>query len=133
MIVKRNVPSGVTNRAPILGSMFRMAKHRLGRHYIREWRKAKGLSLRRLADRLEVTPGGEPLLSYVSLGRIEKGEQPFNEETIDAIAEALGVTRLMLLEIHPEREGALIELFKRLPEKDQEHARRYLETLARSA
>lgn len=110
-----------------------MAKHRLGRHYIKEWRKAKGLSLRKLADRLEVSPGGDPLLSYVSLGRIERGEQPFNEETIDAIADALGVTRLMLLEVHPEREGTLIDLFRRLPEKEKEHARQYLETLAKIA
>lgn len=110
-----------------------MAKHGLGRHYIKEWRQARGLSLRRLADRLETTAGGEPLLSYASLGRIERGEQPFTEETIQAIADALNVTRMALLEMHPEREATLIELFKRLPEAEQEHARRYLETLAKTA
>lgn len=133
MLVNRSGTPGGTLFCATPATLCPMAKQKLGRHYIKEWRKAKGLSLRKLADRLEVSPGGEPLLSYVSLGRIERGEQPFNEETIDAIADALGVTRLMLLEVHPEREGTLIELFKRLPEKDQEHARKYLETLAKTA
>lgn len=110
-----------------------MAKHGLGRHYIKEWRQHRGLSLRRLADRLETTAGGDPLLSYASLGRIERGEQPFTEETIQAIADALGVSRMSLLEMHPEQEATLIELFKRLPASEQEHARRYLETLAKTA
>lgn len=110
-----------------------MAKQGLGRHYIKEWREFRGLSLRKLADRLEASPGGDPLLSHVSLNRIENGEQPFTEETIQAIADALGVSRMELLEIHPGREAQLIQLFKSLPESKREHARIYLETLAKIA
>ena len=41
--------------------------------YVRQWRQRRGLSLRKLADRLETTPGGDPIVSYASLSRIEKG------------------------------------------------------------
>ena len=42
------------------------------RTYIKEWRNKRGLSLRRLAERLEQTPGGDLMLSHTSIGRIEK-------------------------------------------------------------
>lgn len=114
-------------------SMIRMAKHPNGRHYIKEWRKKRGLSLRRLEARLEVEPGGEPALSYVSLSRIEKGEQPFDEQSLQAIADALDVTRSMLLEINPEVEGEVIDLVRRMDEKTRKQAIVILSAMSKSA
>lgn len=84
------------------------------RTYIREWRNKRGLSLRRLAERLEETPGGELMLSHASIGRIEAGKQPYTQSTLEAIAAALGVTAAMLLEINPEKDGDVIDITLRL-------------------
>lgn len=82
--------------------------------YIKEWREKRGLSLRRLAERLENTPGGDLLISHTSIGRIEKGTQPYSQPTLEAIAEALGVTASMLLEVNPEKDGDVIDITLRL-------------------
>ncbi|HSH41623.1 MAG TPA: helix-turn-helix transcriptional regulator [Arenicellales bacterium] len=44
-------------------------------HPLRAWREQNGVSLRQLADRLR-GDDPEPLISYASLGRIERGLQP---------------------------------------------------------
>ncbi len=84
-----------------------MAEKRYTRTYIREWRKKKGLSLRRLADRLELD-GPHDTLSHASLGRIENGEQPYSQPILEAIAQALDCTVLDLLSRDPSKEGEVI-------------------------
>lgn len=84
------------------------------RTYIKEWREKRGLSLRRLADRLEYSPGGDPLISHTSIGRIEKGQQPYSQPILEAIAAALGVSAWMLLEVNPEKDGDVIDITLRL-------------------
>lgn len=88
--------------------------------YIKEWREKRGLSLRRLADRLEHTPGGEPIISHASIGRIEKGQQPYSQPILEAIADALGVAPVMLLEVNPEKDGDVIDITLRLNEASPE-------------
>lgn len=85
-----------------------------GRTYIKEWREKRGLSLRRLADRLEQSPGGDLLISHTSIGRIEKGQQPYSQPILEAIAEALGVSASMLLEVNPNVDGDVIDITLRL-------------------
>lgn len=82
--------------------------------YIKEWRTKRGLSLRRLAERLEEAPGGELMLSHASIGRIEAGKQPYTQSTLEAIADALGVTAAMLLEVNPDKDGDVIDITLRL-------------------
>lgn len=84
------------------------------RTYIKEWREKRGLSLRRLAERLEHTPGGDLLISHASIGRIEKGQQPYSQPILEGIADALGVTTWMLLEVNPEKDGDVIDVTLRL-------------------
>jgi len=84
------------------------------RTYIKEWREKRGLSLRRLAERLEETPGGELLISHASIGRIEKGQQPYSQPILEAIAAALGVPAYMLLEVNPDKDGDVIDITLRL-------------------
>ena len=84
------------------------------RTYIKEWREKRGLSLRRLAERLEQTPGGDLLISHASIGRIEKGKQPYSQPILEAIAAALGVPAWMLLEVNPEKDGDVIDITLRL-------------------
>lgn len=91
-----------------------MDKPQYQRTYIKEWREKRGLSLRRLAERLEETPGGELLISHASIGRIEKGQQPYSQPILEAIAAALGVPAYMLLEVNPDKDGDVIDITLRL-------------------
>lgn len=108
-----------------------MPPRKLRKTYIREWRERRGLSLRQLAGRMESEPGVE-LISYASIGRIETGEQPYSQEILEAMAEALGVTVSMLLEHNPEREGRVVELFSQMPPDRQKLALDMMETLAKT-
>lgn len=98
-------------------------------HYIREWRTKRQLSLRRLAARMEREPG-EPLISHASLGRIETGDQPYSQEVLEALAEALNVSRSALLEMDPTKEGEVIDLVRRLDDRKRAQALDYLKFLA---
>jgi len=69
-------------------------------HFVAEWRRYKGLSLRQLAQRLEYEPGVE-LLSSTSLNRIEKGEQGLTPDVMHALADAFGCGAEDLILINP--------------------------------
>ncbi|MEL7111663.1 MAG: helix-turn-helix transcriptional regulator [Pseudomonadota bacterium] len=92
----------------------------MAEHYIRAWRKKRGLTLQALCDRMESEPG-EPLISYSQLTRIERSISPYTQKTLEAIAIALDVTPAMLLEDDPDKEGEVVDLIRRLeqaaPEK----------------
>jgi transcriptional regulator with XRE-family HTH domain len=87
-----------------------MEKPQYGRTYIKEWRDKRGLSLRRLAERLEQEPGGDLMISHTSIGRIEKGQQPYSQPILEALSRALGVPAWMLLEVNPEKDGDVIDI-----------------------
>lgn len=108
------VAPGVTIVSAPLPNMLGMTEQLYRKTYIKEWRERRGLSLRRLADRLEQTPGGDLLVSHSSIGRIEKGQQPYSQPILEAIASALGVTASMLLEMNPEKDGDVIDITLRL-------------------
>jgi transcriptional regulator with XRE-family HTH domain len=64
-------------------------------------RKAKGLSLERLAERIE------PATNYQTLQKLESGERPITMEWIERIAAGLGMEPMELLTGNevPSREG----------------------------
>lgn len=114
-------------------SMTIMAKNKQGQHFIRGWREKRGISLRKLAAKLETGPDGEPLVSYASLSRIENGEQPFSEPILNAIAEALDVPRAMLLEMDPKKEGHIVDLLNKMDRQTRDQAIKMIELLAQSS
>lgn len=67
--------------------------------FIREWRKYRGLTLQRLADRLDMTP------SHLSM--LERGERGYTQETLEAIADALSTQPGSLLMRNPTNESAI--------------------------
>lgn len=83
-------PMHMSDAAEHLSGMARIAKvrprlkpePRYGRNYIRAWRQHRGLSLERLADRIQRT--------HATLSRIERGLNPYTQDVLEAIAEALG-------------------------------------------
>lgn len=70
-------------------------------HYIKEWRLHRGLSLRRLADRLTDPVTFERLISDASLSRIENGKQDYTQEVLEALADAFGCEPADLLMRNP--------------------------------
>lgn len=107
-----------------------MTRKQYGRTHIRAWRKKRGLSLRELANRLESEPGGEPIISHASIGRIETGKQPYSQEILEALAVALNCTPADLLERDPDAEGDVIDLLRRLDNGKRHQAIEYLRFLA---
>jgi len=94
-------------------------------HFIKEWRLSRNLSLRKLADRL-VSDTFEPVISYASLSRIEKGEQPYSHEILEAIAEALGTSPASLLIFDPTRDSGLLTIWDKIPVRDRATALKVL-------
>lgn len=59
------------------------------RHFIKEWRTACGLSQQALADRIGATKQ--------TISRVELHEQPYNQDTLELLAEAMETTPAALL------------------------------------
>lgn len=96
------------------------------RHFIREWRKSvPNLTLARLADRVGIAQS--------SLSRIERGEQPYSQPILEALAEAIGCEPADLIGRLPGAPRELTLLVNRIPPEDVEIAKRFLEKLARVA
>lgn len=63
-------------------------------HFFREWRKFRALTQQQLADRVD--------LSKPQVSRLETGKQNYTQETLEAFADALGVTAAELLSPPPD-------------------------------
>lgn len=105
-----------------------MAERQLGKHYLKEWRKKRGLSLRKLADRMETEPG-VPLMSHANIGRIENFEQPYTQELLEAAAEALECSVSDLLSVDPTKDGKVIDIMDLVRGRDPDLIRRLIEAL----
>ncbi len=65
--------------------------------YIRAWRKERGMTMVELAEGSDVDQG--------QLSKLERGLLPYNQQNLERIAKALGVTPAILIEIDPEKAG----------------------------
>ena len=108
-------------------------RRKYNKTYIREWREHRGLSLRRLADRIELSDEDGDALSYVSLNRIELGKQPYSQPILEALAHALDVTVVDLLSVDPTKEGQVVDLMALLKDRDPDLVRRVIEALPKRA
>lgn len=86
----------------------------LGTNAIRAWRLARGFSQEELVDRVRNL--GQPFTTS-SLSRIERGDQPYNQRTLEALAKALGCEAADLLSRNPiARENLeMLGAFEKLP------------------
>jgi transcriptional regulator with XRE-family HTH domain len=75
------------------------------RHFIKEWRNHRGLTMERLADRLEI--------SKATLSRIENGKQPYTQDTLEALADALSCEPADLIMRDPTAPGAIWSLWEK--------------------
>ncbi len=122
-----------TNQQFGRGIFREMSKKRQGQHFIRKWREHRGLSVRNLADLIaERNPDSEQI-TFPTLSRIENGKLPFSEATLNVIADALNVTRTMLLETDPQTVGHPLDLLNQMDPRTREQAVRMLELMLKSS
>lgn len=103
-------------------------KRKYAKTYIREWREYRGLSLRRLADRVELD-GPAETISHASIGRIENGEQPYSQPILEALASALNCSVTDLLSVDPTKEGEVVDLMRLINDRNRDQAIRVLKAL----
>src|SRR5437868_6880266 len=73
------------------------------RTFFKEWRQHRGLSQEQLADRLAT--------SVASISRIESGTQPYTQDVLEALADALRTDPASLLMRNPDDPEAIWSLW----------------------
>lgn len=101
--------------------------------YIRQWREHRGLSLKRLADRLPADAEGRPAISDVSLSRIERGLQPYSQPILELLAEALGTDPASLLMRDPMQPDAIWTIWDQLKPEQRKQALVVLDAIRRAS
>lgn len=95
--------------------------------YIRAWRNKRGYSLDEMVGRLAVL-GVET--TGASLSRIERLIQPYNQDTLEAIAAALNVPVSYLIERNPELPPAKVyDFLERLDADEADQAEKVLRAM----
>jgi transcriptional regulator with XRE-family HTH domain len=64
------------------------------KHFLREWRQYKGLTLEQIAERLHST--------HATISRIERGKLPYNQALLEKLAEEYGTEPASLLMRDPK-------------------------------
>jgi transcriptional regulator with XRE-family HTH domain len=88
--------------------------------FIRAWRKHKELTLAQLADRLQVEL--ELDISEGQLSRIERGETPYSQDILEAVAQVLRCEPADLIMRDPARPDAIWTLLDGLKPAEREQA-----------
>jgi transcriptional regulator with XRE-family HTH domain len=80
-------------------------RRQLRAHFFKEWRKHRGLTQERAAERLNV--------DRTTLGRVENRVIPYSQELLEAAAEAYQCEPWDILNVNPLKEGEVVD-FTRL-------------------
>lgn len=83
-----------------------MAKSPSSRHFIRAWRKDRGLTLEQLAERIGMT--------HQNLGKIERGLVPYNQTLLELLADALRCEPADLIMRDPAQKNSLWTIYEAL-------------------
>ena len=90
-------------------------------HYVKEWRKHRGLTQEQLAGRLGVATS--------TVSQLETGKQGYSQATLEALAEALSCEPWQLISMDPGKEGEVIDLVRMLNDAQRDQALRVLRAL----
>lgn len=100
-------------------------KAQKARHYIREWRKYRGLTQEQLAERIGVTHG--------ALSQLERGIINYTQPTLEILAEALSCEPADLIMRDPSSEvWTIYDTLKSLPERDLKQITAIIDVMKRT-
>ncbi len=98
--------------------------------FIRAWRKHRGLTLTQLADRLATELEVE--ISEGQLSRIERGETPYSQDILEAVALALRCEPADLIMRDPSTSDAIWSLLDALKPAERVRALEIIKTVQRT-
>jgi transcriptional regulator with XRE-family HTH domain len=98
--------------------------------YIRAWRKHRELTLAQLADRLSVELEIE--ISEGQLSRIERGETPYSQDILEAVAQVLRCEPADLIMRDPTQPDAIWSLIDTLKPVERAQAVEIIKALRRT-
>ena len=75
-------------------------------HFIREWRKHRGLTLEQLAERIGMT--------HQNLGKVERYKVPYSQTLLERLADALGADPASLIMRNPADPDGIWSLWEDL-------------------
>ena len=90
-------------------------------HYVREWRKFRGLTQERLAERTPFT--------YGAISQLETGRTKYTQDMLEALAVALNCTPGDILNVNPFKEGEVVDLMRLINDRNRDQAIRVLKAL----
>lgn len=94
------------------------------RHYLREWRKHRQLTLEGVAERIELLgatrPSSDPTvrpitMTHATLSRIERGLIPYGQPLLELLADIYQADVASLIRINPERGDTIYSILDTLP------------------
>ena len=100
---------------------------RRSRHFIKEWRLHRHLTQEQLAARIE--------MSAPNYGRIENGKVPYNQDFLEALAEALNCEPADLIMRNPldtQAPWSIVEALQKASPEDRKRVEAVVETLLKT-
>lgn len=102
--------------------------------YLAAWRDYRNLTLQDVADEVGTSRG---VVSELETGKPKaNGSKPlrYNRDWVDLMSKALQTTRGRLLDVNPfTADPDAMDVFNRVPKKDQAHVLRIVETFAKAS
>src|SRR5579875_2675688 len=108
------------------------------RHFLREWRKACGLTLEQAAERVErvsearsdAAPGARPIsMTHATLSRIERGKLPYNQVLLEILGEVYRTDLASLIMRDPSEPEGLWSIWEQLQPLERAQAVAVLKAL----
>lgn len=95
----------------------------MAKHYLKEWRKHRGLTQDQVVDRLAALD--DPLLpqTSASLSRLENGRQQYSERIMEALAEIYETEVQWLVGRNPLKQGEVVDFTAKLTESQMQKLR----------
>lgn len=103
----------------------RLKGHERRRHFIKEWRKHRGLTQEQLADRIGVATS--------SISQLERFQQGYSQATLEAIAYALQCEPADLLVRNPTDEDAIWSIWDGLDQPAKKQVTEIAKTFRRAS
>jgi transcriptional regulator with XRE-family HTH domain len=94
------------------------------KHFFKEWREFRGLTQDQATGRLN--------WSQSKISRIESGATPYNQDDLEAAAEAYSCEPGELIGVDPFKAGEVFDLMRLINEKNKDQAIRVLRALTGS-